>query len=152
MPDREGKVLESAIPSVLITKDGGYCTLKWGDDPEIEDDLKGLIAHKLAMGKLAGLVVEGTVPIGNMTSTARLKLIFRAAYCGLPVVRVARGSHEGFAAPHPAIIAGSNLTATKARFLLMACLLKFWQPADAKLEREATTRAIEAYRRVFDSH
>jgi L-asparaginase len=154
-----GKLLEEAIPSVSILKDGGYCTLEWGDNPEFEEDLKAAIQHKLKIGKLTGLVVEGTVPSGNMTSPARFKLIMQAAFSGIPVVRVGRGSHEGFVDPHPAIIGGSNLTATKARFLLMASLMKFGSlpsarnPAEpTKSEMEATTHAVGAYQTLFDTH
>jgi hypothetical protein len=44
------------------------------------------------------------------------------------VVCVGRGNIEGFAVKRPPYIAGSNLTATKARLLLMACLLRFGAP------------------------
>jgi L-asparaginase len=157
--DGDGRLHEEAIPSVSIVKDGGYCTLEWGDDADLEADLHALIEHKLRLGKLAGLVVEGTVPSGNMTSTARYQLILRAAFSGLPIVRVGRGSHEAFADPHPTIIGGSNLTATKARLLLMAALMKFGSlpsakdPANpSKHERESATDAVRAYQGVFDSH
>jgi hypothetical protein len=157
--DARGALLEDAIPSVSILKDGGYCTLGWDDDPELEEDLKAVIAHKLAMGRLTGLVVEGTVPSGNMTSPARQKLLDRAIYSGLPVVRTGRGSHEGFADPPPHIIGGSNLTSTKARFLLMAALMKCGSlpiaadPArPTKAETEATKRAVAAYQAIFDTH
>jgi hypothetical protein len=157
--DADGNLLEGAIPSVSIVKDGGYCTLEWSDDPELEEDLKAVVTHKLAMGKLTGLVVEGTVPMGNMTSPARMKLILRAVYSGIPAVRVSRGAPEGFVGHHPAIIAGSNLTATKARFLLMACLMKFGSLPTARdpnnptqQEKKATTQALSAYQTVFESH
>jgi hypothetical protein len=74
-------------------------------------------------------------------------------------VRVGRGAPEGFADPFPLVIAGSNLTAIKARLLLMACLMKFGalpvaadpsQPNGA--ERAATVAAIAQYQRVFDTH
>ena len=60
-----------------------------------------------------------------------------AAFSGAPVVRVGRGHPEGFADPDPLVtIAGMNLTATKARLLLMACLMKFGSlPAAADPER-----------------
>jgi L-asparaginase len=52
--------------------------------------------------------------------------MLRAVYSGLPVVRVGRGNTEGFVPlDNPSFIGGSNLTATKARLLLMACLMKF---------------------------
>jgi L-asparaginase len=157
--DADGRVLESAIPSVSIVKDGGFCGLDWDQDPEAEVDLVALIGHKLSMQRLGGLVVEGTTPSGNMTSPARMRLIQRAAFSGLPVVRVARGSHEGFADPHPVIIGGSNLTSTKARLLLMACLMKFGglptasnPDAPTQSERAQLTKAIQAYQDVFDNH
>ena len=157
--DAGGNVLENAIPSVSIVKDGGFCGLDWDADPEAEVDLVALIGHKLSMGRLGGLVVEGTTPSGNMTSPARMRLILRAAFSGLPIVRVARGSHEGFADPHPVIIGGSNLTSTKARLLLMACLMKFGSlpvasdpDAPTTAERARLTKAIQAYQDVFDNH
>jgi L-asparaginase len=50
----------------------------------------------------------------------------RATFSGMPVVKVGRGNAGGFvdAKRDPLAIAGSNLTATKARMLLMACLMK----------------------------
>ncbi len=157
--DREGKLLESAIPSVSIVKDGAYTGLDWGDDPEIEEDLKAVIAHKLSLGMLTGLVVEGMVPYGTMTSVARQKLVFRAVFSGLPVVRVGRGAPVGFADPHPFLMAGSNLTATKARLLLMASLMKLGSlptardPANpAPAEIAATQKAVAAYQQIFDTH
>ncbi len=54
----DGSLLEDAIPAVSILKDGGYCTLEWGDDSDFEADLIAAIDHKLTLGKLAGFVVE----------------------------------------------------------------------------------------------
>ncbi len=157
--DERGLLLESAIPSVSIVKDGGFCGLEWGDDPEQELDLIAQIEHKLSMGRLAGLVVEGTTPTGNMTSRARLQLVQRAAFSGLPVVRVGRGATQGFVDPHPVLIAGSNLTATKARLLLMAALMKLGRlpiAADPRSptapERAATAQATSGYQTIFDTH
>src|SRR5438270_11884551 len=80
----------------------------------------------LKSAPLAGFVVEGFTPYGRPASTARHRLMLRAVHCGLPVVRVGRGNTEGFVPLHdPSFIGGSNLTATKARLLLMACLMKF---------------------------
>lgn len=157
--DDKGRLLEGAIPSVSIIKDGGYCTIDWGDDPEMEGDLVATIAHKLSLGLLSGLIVEGLVPYGNMTSPARQRLIFQAIFSGLPVVRVGRGAAEGYADPHPLMIAGANLTATKARLLLMASLMKLGCLPTAKdpkaptpEERTATEKAVAAYQRIFDTH
>ena len=155
----DGKLLESAIPSVSIIKDGGYCGIDWGDDPDLEGDLAASIAHTLSLGLLTGFVVEGLVPYGNMTSMARLKLVTRAIYSGLPVARVGRGAPEGFADPHPLLIAGGNLTATKARLLLMASLMKLGSLPSAKdparptpEEHAATMKAVQRYQAIFDTH
>ena len=47
-----------------------------------------------------------------------------AAHSGMPVVRVGRGNNEGFP-PRDRLIGGRNFTATKARLLLLACLMRF---------------------------
>ena len=80
---------------------------------------------------------------------------------GVPVVKVGRGDVGGFV-PHervPLGIAGGNLTATKARVLLMACLLRFGalRPAQDPLaptavEEEAVRAMLARYQTVFDSH
>ena len=157
--DDEGQLLERAIPSVSIVKDGAYTGLDWGDDPELEEDLKAVITHKLSLGMLTGLVIEGMVPYGTMTSVARQTLVFRAVFSGLPVVRVGRGAPVGFADPHPFLMAGSNLTATKARLLLMASLMKLGSlpaardPANPTPEEiSATQKAVAAYQQIFDTH
>ena len=60
-----------------------------------------------------------------MTSVARHRLMLRAVHSGMPVVRVGRGNNAGFTPRRDRLIGGGNLTATKARLLLMACLMKF---------------------------
>jgi hypothetical protein len=157
--DAGGKLLADAIPVVSIMKDGSYCGIEFGDDPELEIDMIASIEHKLAMGRLAGFVVEGLVPYGSLPSTARHNLMVRAAFSGIPVVKVGRNAPEGFSDPHEFQIAGSNLTATKARFLLMACLLKFGSYPPAKdpakptaQEVEAVKAAVAKYQEIFDTH
>lgn len=157
--DATGRLLEGAIPSVSIIKDGGYCGIDWGDDQNQEADLVAAISHKLSLNLLAGFVIEGLVPYGNMTSRARQQLILRAIFSGLPVARVGRGSPEGFADPHPFMIAGSNLTGTKARLLLMASLMKLGclpvarDPANPTAEEKlATQNAVQRYQAIFNSH
>ena len=95
-------------------------------------DLERLVAQRLAANRLAGFVIEGLTPYGVMTSSVRQAVLQKAIYSGLPAVRVGRGSPEGFADPHDYFIAGSNLTSTKARMLLMACLLKLGSLPPAK--------------------
>jgi hypothetical protein len=59
----------------------------------------------------------------------------------------------------PPFIAGANLTVTKARLLLMACLMKFGAlpPAADPLrptpaEAAATLAKISEYQAIFDTH
>jgi hypothetical protein len=59
----------------------------------------------------------------------------------------------------PLAIAGNNLTATKARLLLMACLLRFGSlppAADPAKPTPAELKAVQArlaeYQAVFDTH
>src|SRR4051812_47688564 len=123
--DSTGKLLPDAIPSVSIVKDGSYFAEAFGDDPAPEADLDLLIKHKLGLGRLAGFVIEGLVPYGAATSELRASILRTASFSGLPVARVGRGYPEGFADPDLWTISGMNLTSTKARLLLMACLMKF---------------------------
>jgi L-asparaginase len=95
----------------------------------------------------------------KLESQVRQKPIERAVFSGLPVVRVGRGAPEGFADPTAIFISGSNLTAIKARLLLMACLMKFGSLPPAcdpgnptARERASIEAAVEAYQQVFDTH
>lgn len=155
----KGELLADAIPSVSILKEGGYFADQFGDDPSPEGDLDFLIKHKLSGKRLGGFVIEGLVPYGNITSEVRALMLRRASYMGLPVVRTGRGYPEGFADPEAHCIAGSNLTSTKARLLLMACLMKFGalpvaadpdHPTPA--EFEALKAALAKYQAVFHTH
>ncbi len=157
--DADGKLLPDAIPIVSIVKDGSYSSPEFGDDPALEHDLIASIEHKLSLGRLAGFVLEGVVPIGSSPSPGRQALMMQASFSGLPVVRVGRNAPEAFTDLHDILIAGSNLTSTKARLLLLACLLKFGSLPVAHdprvptaAEREATRNAVAAYQVIFDSH
>jgi hypothetical protein len=157
--EENGDLLESAIPSVAIVKDGGFFAEEYFDDPAVTADLVALLATRLAANRLAGFIIEGTTPYGKMTSSVRQAVLRKAVYSGLPVARVGRGNPEGFADPDDFLIAGSNLTATKARMLLMACLLKFGSLPPAKdpdaptpAELAAIKKAVAAYQSIFDTH
>ena len=84
-----------------------------------------------------------------------------AAFSGWPVVRVSRGDEGGMVpvSPYDLTIEGSNLTAGKARMLLMATLMKFGSlppAADPKnptpSERRAIQERIKQYQEIFNSH
>jgi hypothetical protein len=77
----------------------------------------------------------------------------------MPVVQVGRGAPEGFADRTPLLVAGSNLTGTKARLLLMAALMRFGAlpPAadpekPSAAERAAIEKAVANYQHIFDTH
>jgi L-asparaginase len=157
--DAANRLLGEAIPSVSIVKDGSYAAEAFGDDPDNEADLAFLIRHRLASGRLSGFVIEGLVPYGAPTSELRAAMLREASFSGTPVVRVGRGYPEGFADPDPFMISGRNLTSTKPRLLLMACLMKFGSlppaadPANpTPSEMKALKEARKAYQDVFDTH
>ena len=109
---------------------------------------------------LAGFVAEGSAPFGAMSNSVDAALK-RATFSGMPVVKVGRGNASGFVDPKrdPLAIAGSNLTATKARLLLMACLMRFGSlPAAADpteptaAEMEAVKGKLAQYQEIFDTH
>jgi len=119
-----------------------------------------LIGYMLKSAPLAGFVVEGLAPYGRNVSNARHRLMLRAIHSGLPVVRVGRCNTEGFVPLRdPSFIAGSNMTATKARLLLMACLMKFGSLPPAaypdhptSAETAAVRKKVAEYQRIFDTH
>ena len=156
----DGALLEGAIPKVSISKDASYWDDDGNGDPEAQVDLVALIGQMLRSAPLAGFVIEGFAPYGRPASGARNRLMLRAVYSGLPVVRVGRGNTEGFVPVHdPDFIGGSNLTATKARLLLMACLMKLGSlPPAADPDHPTPAESAEirdkigTYQRVFDTH
>jgi len=114
----------------------------------------------LKTAPLSGFVVEGLTPYGRPVSPARHRLMLRAVHSGLPVVQVGRGNTEGFVPlDNPVFIGGSNLTATKARLLLMACLMKFGAMPPAAdpdnptpEESAAVSEKVAEYQAVFNTH
>jgi L-asparaginase len=157
----QGKLLDTAIPKVTIAKTARYLSESPEADPNTEVEIFARIEKNLKDFPLSGFVAEGVSPYGNLMESLAVALK-RAALTGLPVVRVGRGNAEGFTKPPGAsdlAISGSNLTATKARLLLMACLMKFGSlPPVADLDHptESELKAIKAklaeYQAVFDTH
>jgi L-asparaginase len=157
--DGDGALLPGAIPKVVIVKDGSYDVDDFDVDLEREVDLVARIERNLKHAPLAGFVVEGLSPYGIMTSTPRHRLMLRALHSGMPVVRVGRGNNDGFVPPRDRLIGGRNLTATKARLLLLACLMRFGalppaadpdRPTPAEIA--AIREKLAAYQAVFDTH
>lgn len=99
-----------------IFKEGGYSDEEYGIGPDQVSDMVALIDYKLSLGRLSGFITEGLVPYGRLPSAAREKLILRAAFSGIPTVRVGRGAPEGFADPYPYVVAGSTLPPSRRAF------------------------------------
>ena len=158
--DGNGKLLPTAIPKVTFAKTARYLAEN-AADPSSEIEVHARMEKDLKDFPLAGFVAEGVSPYGNLMESlgAALK---RAVLSGLPVVRVGRGNAQGFTkppSPTELIISGSNLTATKARLLLMACLMKFGSLAPAADIEHPTQNEIAAikdklmqFQAVFDTH
>ena len=159
--DEQGNLFPTAIPKVTITKTARYLSESNDGDPETEVEILARIEKNLRDFPLAGFVAEGTSPYGHLTESLSAALR-RAFFTGMPVVRVGRGNAEGITKPPSSteiIISGSNLTATKARLLLMACLMKFGSlpaAADPAHPTDAEVSAVRArlaeYQVVFDTH
>ena len=157
--DADGHLVPTAIPPVAIVKDGAYAAPDAEIDLSREVDLLAVIDHMRASAPIAGIVFEGLAPYGSTQARARNRLVLRALYSGIPVVRVGRGATEGFVPARDACIAGSNLTATKARILLMASLMKLGSlppavdPDDpTPAERAAVRDKVRHYQAIFDTH
>jgi hypothetical protein len=156
----QGELLESAIPKVTIIKHARYAPDDYSDDPDTIVEVLGRVEKNLVDSPLSGFVLEGNSPYSS-SDEPTMAALRRAALTGMPVARVGRGHHEGFTPANSTdlFIEGSNLTATKARLLLMACLMKFGSlplPADrdhpSAAELDAIRLRVAAYQAVFDSH
>ena len=155
-----GELAATAIPKVTIVKHARYLSDDTSGDASSEVDILARIEKNLRDAPLAGFIAEGSAPFGAMSNSVDAALK-RATFSGMPVVKVGRGNAGGFVDPtrDPLAIAGSNLTATKARLLLMACLMKFGclpPAADAAKptasETEATKAKLKEYQEIFDTH
>jgi len=158
--DDAGDLLAGAIPTVTIVKHARYLPPDTSGEAGSELDILARIEKNLRDAPLAGFVAEGSAPFGAMSNSVDAALK-RATFIGMPVVKVGRGNAGGFVDPtrDPLSIAGSNLTATKARLLLMACLMKFGclpPAADAAkptaAETEATKSKLKQYQEAFNTH
>ena len=158
--DADGCLLASALPQMRFVKSARYMPSapEAGADGEVE--IMARLQRNLAEEPLAGFVAEGTVPAGNLVRVMDLALR-RAIFSGMPVVRAARGNAEGISARSEdgLMIGGNNLTATKARILLMAAMLKLGSlppardPEAPTAEEIACVRAkVAEYQAIFDTH
>ena len=159
--DADGWLLGQAIPRVDFVKTGEYIQDSSHPKAQDEPDILARIERNLTNHPLAGFVAEGLAPFG-LTSLSQEQALAVAAFSGMPVVRVGRGNAGGSAAqlnPRHVVITGNNLTATKARLLLIASIMKFGSLPPARdptnpteEERAALHEAIARYQTVFDTH
>jgi hypothetical protein len=155
----DGTLRPEAMPFVGIVK-----ASRWRDtDPfasgETEVDVMARVEANLKEEPLAGFVQEG-VTGGGLTAPVE-DALRRAALTGFPVVKVNRGNPQGFMRRNEEdlVIEGNNLTATKARLLLMASLLKLGalppakDPAKPTPDELSAIRAkVKVYQEIFDTH
>jgi hypothetical protein len=158
--DGQGALLSGAIPKVTLVKSGRYLPDDASGDAAAEVDILARIEKNLREAPLAGFVAEGSAPFGTVHNAMEAALRL-AAFSGMPIVKVGRGNAEGIVDParSPLAVAGSNLTATKARLLLMACLMKLGSlpsaadPANpTPAEIDAVKAKLAAYQSIFSSH
>jgi hypothetical protein len=159
--DGNGELRPEAVPMVTIEKTSRWLPLRPSVEKDDEVAILARVDANLREAPLAGFIAEGSAPFARMTDTVIAALNY-AACCGMPVVRVGRGNAEGFAPPptkRDLCVSGSNLTATKARLLLMACLMRFGclppavdpeHPTDDEVE--AIQAKLREYQEVFDTH
>ena len=147
--DEAGWLVPDAMPIVSIVKAGRYHDEP--DDAGWRNDVDLRIKDMLGHSPLAGLVAEGAAPYGTLSETANSALR-SAVFRGVPVVRVGRGVPEGIPRSEATdvFLSGSNLSATKARLLLMACLLRFGALPPAEDPDRPTTSEFAAVRRKLD--
>jgi L-asparaginase len=152
--DGAGRLLGAAMPAVTIVSYGRY-----SDGGCNATQIAEWLRHARDRHPLAGIVAEGANPYGNVEPEADDVLV-TATFAGVPVVKCGRGNTAGFAPRQgPLAISGNNLTATKARILLMAAMLKLGAlPVAADPSRPTphetarTHAAVAAYQQIFDTH
>ena len=156
--NQEGDLLPTAIPRVGIVKYATFGGDDYADDPLAEVEVSARIEKNLQEFPLSGFVVEANQPFGNVHESLKIAMD-RAVLRGMPTVRVGRGNTEDFTRPSTFLLGGGNLTATKARLLLMAAIMKFGMlPVAAdpdrptELEVEAIQAKLAVYQEIFDTH
>lgn len=158
--DGEGRLRDDCVPDVRIVKHARYTQRTASTDDTAEVELRERLLRSTQRPALVGFVLEAGTPYGDVSAPME-RAVETVIHQGVPVVRVGRGNVGGFVPQSrvPTGIAGGNLTATKARLLLMACLLRFGalpparDPERPTPEESAAVRStLAAYRDVFESH
>lgn len=154
-----GELEPEAIPHVEILAFPGWMTHGGNAGHAVAAQVEAAVARIRHEAPLGGIVAEGVT--GGHFEEAEASALDRAALMGLPVVKVGRDAPESFvpAASHRLWLGGGNLTAAKARVLLMACLLRFGTlppaadpDAPTPAERAAIRARLAEFQAVFDTH
>ena len=157
--DSAGLLRGAAIPEVEAIDLSDWMTAQAGHDSVLEKAIESLIARSITESPLTGVVAESAQ--GGHFSSVEVTALEHVALRGLPVVKVFRGATGSFVYPSPGnlLIEGSNLNASKARVLLMACLLRYGclPPASdpthpTESELKAIRDKIAQFQSVFDTH
>jgi hypothetical protein len=121
--------------------------------------VESAIARCLGESPLCGLVAEA--PTSGHFDRHDALILDQAALSGFVVVKVSRGTPGSFmgTVEENLFVEGSNLNASKARVLLLACLLRFGCPPPAadpahptEAEKAAVRARLATIQQVFDTH
>lgn len=156
----DGDLLGRAIPTVLIHKSSRFNGEYGSASKPDRDALWSFVAAHLSHARSPlGITMEGNPSYAAGEPWAE-DVLRTAVYCGVPVVRCSRGNGTGFVrGAVPPFIAAGNLTASKARILLMAALLRYGSltpaadplsPTDDDIER--SLMEVARFQQIFDSH
>jgi L-asparaginase len=158
---KSGELAANGMPHVGFATYGRFSAVPESLDGQRLGDvaIDAAVRDNLRRFPLAGFVGEGGNPTGMLGIEADRALQV-AVFSGMPVVKVGRGHPGGEAnRTDPLFVAGSNLSATKARLLLMACLLKLGALPPAadpehptEPELAAARERVAAFQALFDSH
>ena len=156
----DGQLVPAAVPKVIFVKGDHWYNDSGQLDPASDRGLDASVDMLQEDYPLAGIVAEGLAPYATL-SASQERSLSRAVYRGIPVVRTARGDAHGLVRLNPAnlFIEGNNLTATKARLLLTAAIMKLGALPHAtdpehptSQELDAIRRRIDAYQQIFQTH
>jgi L-asparaginase len=158
--DAAGHLRGESIPEVELLDFNSWMTSNPPGAPDpVVPRVESAMARCLAEAPLCGLVAEA--PTSGHFDRHDALMIDQAALSGFVVVKVSRGTPGTFmgASADNLFIEGSNLNASKARVLLLACLLRFGCPPPAvdpthptEAEKAAVRNHLAKIQAVFDTH